>query len=428
MLPLNFLSIAIFGLVYFLIVLRNLRWFRAPIWTIMLAGAVAMLFLGAIPLRDAYAAVNLDVIFFLLGMFSVVAAMELSGFLEYLTLRMLTFAKSPQRAFALIILGMSAMSAFLVNDTLALMATPIMLGLAKQMKIRPGVLLIALAMGVTIGSTVTPIGNPQNLLVALSSGIPNPLFDFLYYLLLPTLACLLVTYLILRIYYRKDLANSSLQGFHAIPEEAIRDARLAKLSAWAGGIVVLGFFAVGVAKVLNIQGNFNLGTVSLVGAVIIFLGSDRRREIIRSVDWGIIIFFISLFIVMEAFWESNALQSLMTYLPALNHGNPTTSLASIVVTSLLFSQLLSNVPFVAVYIRAMQAAGFTGADVKAWIALASASTLAGGLTLLGAASNVIILEEAESRGSGFGFLEFAKIGLLVTIPNILILFFLLSIL
>lgn len=387
-----------------------------------------MLFLGAIPLRDAYAAVNLDVIFFLLGMFSVVAAMELSGFLEYLTLRMLTFAKSPQRAFALIILGMSAMSAFLVNDTLALMATPIMLGLAKQMKIRPGVLLIALAMGVTIGSTVTPIGNPQNLLVALSSGIPNPLFDFLYYLLLPTLACLLVTYLILRIYYRKDLANSSLQGFHAIPEEAIRDARLAKLSAWAGGIVVLGFFAVGVAKVLNIQGNFNLGTVSLVGAVIIFLGSDRRREIIRSVDWGIIIFFISLFIVMEAFWESNALQSLMTYLPALNHGNPTTSLASIVVTSLLFSQLLSNVPFVAVYIRAMQAAGFTGADVKAWIALASASTLAGGLTLLGAASNVIILEEAESRGSGFGFLEFAKIGLLVTIPNILILFFLLSIL
>jgi Na+/H+ antiporter NhaD/arsenite permease-like protein len=282
-------------------------------------------------------------------------------------------------------------------------------------------------MGVTIGSTVTPIGNPQNLLVALSSGIPNPLFDFLHFLLLPTLACLLVTYLILRIYYRKDLAGSSLEGFRENPKESIKDARLAKLSAWAVGIVVLGFFAVGVANLLNIQSNFNLGTVSLVGAVIVFLGSDRRSEIIRSVDWGIIIFFISLFIVMEAFWESNALQSLMPYLPALNHGNPTTSLASIVVTSLLFSQLLSNVPFVAVYMRAMQAAGFNGADVKAWIALASASTLAGGLTLLGAASNVIILEEAERRGSGFGFLEFAKIGFLVTIPNILILYFFLSI-
>ena len=320
------------------------------------------------------------------------------------------------------------MSAFLVNDTLALVATPIMLGLAKQMRIRPEVLLITLAVGVTIGSTVTPIGNPQNLLIALSSGIPNPIFDFLYYLLLPTASCLVVTYLILRVYYRKDLAKSSLESFHAIPVESIKDAKLAKVAAWAGGITVLGFFAVGVARLLGVQGNFNLGTVSLVGATIIFLGSERRREIIKTVDWGIIIFFISLFIVMEGFWQSNALQSLMTYLPALNRADSPTSLVTIITTSLLFSQLLSNVPFVAVYMRVMQAAGFNGLDVKAWMALASASTLAGGLTLLGAASNVIILEEAESRGSGFGFLEFAKVGLLVTVPNILILFFFLSIL
>ena len=77
---LNYLSIGIFAVVYLLIVLRNLRWLRMPVWTIMMAGAVAMLFLGAIPLRQAYAAVNLDVIFFLLGMFSIVAAMDISGF------------------------------------------------------------------------------------------------------------------------------------------------------------------------------------------------------------------------------------------------------------------------------------------------------------------------------------------------------------
>src|SRR2546430_17317684 len=100
----------------------------------------------------------------------------------------------------------------------------------------------------------------------------------------------------------------------------------------------------------------------------------------------------------------------------------------IILTSLIFSQLLSNVPFVAVYIKAMQAAGFTGTNVKAWVALAGASTLAGGLSLLGAASNVIILEAAESRGSGFSSLEFSKIGLLVTIPNILILYLFLRIL
>ncbi len=424
---LHYLPIGIFVVVYALIALRNFHRFKIPIWTIMLAGAVAMIFSGALPLQDAYAAINLDVIFFLLGMFSIVAAMDLSGLLEYLTARMLRLSRTPQRALALVLFGMGLLSAFLVNDTLALTATPIMLGLSKQMRIKPGVLLITLALGVTIGSAMTPVGNPQNLLIALSSGIPNPMFDFLYYLVPPTIIGLVVTFLILRFYYRKDLAKSA-EDFGTIPLPPIKDGRLARLSAYVAGIVVAGFFLVGVAQLFGVQGNINLGTVSLFGATIVYLLSTRRREILASVDWGIIIFFMSLFIVVQGFWDSNALQSLLLYLPALNPSDIVVSLGVIILASLIFSQLLSNVPFVAVYIKAMQAAGFTGTNVKAWVALAGASTLAGGLSLLGAASNVIILEAAESRGSGFSSLEFSKIGLLVTIPNILILYLFLRVL
>ena len=394
----------------------------------MMTGAVAMIFSGSIQLGDAYASINLNVIFFLLGMFSVVAAMDLSGLLEYLTLRLLHLAKSPQKVFGLSLVGMSAMSAFLVNDTLALMATPIMLGIAKQLHIRPRVFLITLAMGVTIGSTMTAIGNPQNLLVALSTGIPNPMLNFLYYLAPPTLASLLISYLILRWYFRKEFGNATLTELQLNPREAIKDRKLARLSGWAAGIVVLGFFLVGVAELFGVQGNFNLGTVSLLGATIVFLGSEKRQEILRSVNWEIILFFISLFIVTQAFWESNALQSLMLYLPVLNRSDPGLSVVPIILTSAIFSQLLSNVPFVAVYIKAMQAAGFTGTDVKAWMALAGGSSLAGGISLLGAASNVIVLEEAESRGSGFGWVEFSKIGILLTIPNLVILYLFLRVL
>jgi len=425
--PLHYFPIGIFAVVYVLIALRNFRRFKIPIWTIMLAGATAMIFSGAIPLQSAYAAINLDVIFFLLGMFSIVAAMELSGLLEHLTARMVRLSKTPQRALALVLFGMGLLSAFLVNDTLALTATPIMLGLSKQMRIKPSVLLITLALGVTIGSVMTPVGNPQNLLIALSSGIPNPMLDFLYFLVPPTIIGLVVTLLILRFYYRKDLAKSA-EDFGTIPLPRIKDRRLARLSAYVAGIVVAGFFLVGIAQLFGVQGNLNLGTVSLFGATIVYLLSTRRREILASVDWGIIIFFMSLFIVVQGFWDSNALQSLLLYLPALNPSDIVVSLSVIIVTSLIFSQLLSNVPFVAVYIKAMQAAGFTGGNVKAWVALAGASTLAGGLSLLGAASNVIILEAAESRGSGFSSIEFSKIGLLVTIPNILILYLFLRIL
>ena len=424
---LHYLPIGIFAVVYALIALRNFRQFKIPIWTIMLVGATAMIFSGAIPLQNAYAAINLDVIFFLLGMFSIVAAMDLSGLLEHLTARMVRLSKTPQRALALVLFGMGLLSAFLVNDTLALTATPIMLGLSKQMRIKPSVLLITLALGVTIGSVVTPVGNPQNLLIALSSGIPNPMLDFLYFLVPPTIIGLAVTLLILRFCYRKELSKSA-EGFGTISLPPIKDRRLARLSAYVAAIVVAGFFLVGIAQLSGVQGNLNLGTVSLFGATIVYLLSTRRMEILASVDWGIIIFFMSLFIVVQGFWDSNALQSLLLYLPALSPSDMVVSLSVIILTSLIFSQLLSNVPFVAVYIKAMQAAGFTGGNVKAWVALAGASTLSGGLSLLGAASNVIILEAAESRGSGFSSVEFSKIGLLVTIPNILILYLFLRIL
>jgi Na+/H+ antiporter NhaD/arsenite permease-like protein len=387
----------------------------------MLGGAVAMIFSGSLSLRDAYGAVNLDVILFLLGMFSIVAAMDISGLLEYLTARIIRLSKTPHRVLAFVFFGMGLLSAFLVNDTLAVTATPIILGVSKQTRVPPRILLITLALGVTVGSVLTPIGNPQNLLVAISSGMSNPMFVFLYYLGPPTLASLATMFLILKFYYRKELGGSG-PVFDQIALPLVKDRKLARLSAWVAGIVVIGFFLVGASQLFGFQSNFNLATVALLGASIIFLVSGRRKEILQSVNWEIIVFFISLFIVVQGLWTSNALQSLMSILPRLSPSDPTVSLAVIILSSLLFSQLLSNVPFVAVYIRVMQSAGFTGNDVKGWIALAGSSTFAGGLSLLGAASNVIILEQAEARSSGFSSLEFSKIGLLVTVPNIFLLY------
>ena len=118
---------------------------------------------------------------------------------------------------------------------------------------------------------------------------------------------------------------------------------------------------------------------------------------------------------------------LSSYLPPLDKGNPNTSLLGILAASVLLSQLLSNVPMVALYIPIMKATGYDQLDKYAWVALAGGSTLAGNLTLIGAAINLIIVEEAENRGHTLGFFEFFKIGLPVTILNIDILYFSLTI-
>jgi Na+/H+ antiporter NhaD/arsenite permease-like protein len=95
------------------------------------------------------------------------------------------------------------------------------------------------------------------------------------------------------------------------------------------------------------------------------------------------------------------------------------SILSIISASTLLSQFMSNVPFVAFYINIMHEHGFSSEDIKAWVTLAGASTLAGNMTILGAASNLIILEAA--RREGFTFIEFFKIGSMVTAINMLIL-------
>ncbi|MDC8453788.1 MAG: anion transporter, partial [Candidatus Nitrosotalea sp.] len=96
--------------------------------------------------------------------------------------------------------------------------------------------------------------------------------------------------------------------------------------------------------------------------------------------------------------------------------------------SVTLGQILSNVPFVNLYNYIMIANGFTGAHIVPWMMLAASSTIAGNLTILGAASTVIIIQAAESRGvRAFSFLEFFKIGSVVTVVNLAVYYMFLAI-
>jgi Na+/H+ antiporter NhaD/arsenite permease-like protein len=107
-------------------------------------------------------------------MFSIVTALERAGVLKLIAIRMLTRAKDVNSLLLIFVLGMGILSAFLVNDTIALLGIPLIIYISKHIRIRPVVLLISLAFSIFIGSTMTPIGNPQNLLIAIQSGMHIP--------------------------------------------------------------------------------------------------------------------------------------------------------------------------------------------------------------------------------------------------------------
>ena len=92
-----------------------------------------------------------------------------------------------------------------------------------------------------------------------------------------------------------------------------------------------------------------------------------------------------------------------------------TSIPVILALSVLVSQLVSNVPFVALCQPLL-----INPSAQDLMALAAGSTIAGNLFILGAASNVIIIQNAERSGETLTFLEFARVGVPLTLLNVLV--------
>lgn len=417
-------ALAIFAATYAALILRNVRRTSVPIWLILLAGAAAMVISGSIGVADAYAAVNLQVIVFLFSMFVLVTALDISGALEAFAGRVLRRARRPQDVLYLSFFGFALLSMVLMNDTIALMGTPIMLSIARRMKMNAKPLLLTLAFAVTVGSAATPMGNPQNLLIAVASGLDAPVLRFAYYLLVPVLIDLVLTALALRFLFRKEIGSLPVSAVVETgeSEDVRRDGPLARKATAVVILTMSGILLVNIIAIFGVHEPFGISEVSFFGAVLLLGISGKGREILERLDWGILVLFAALFVLMQAVSDNGIIAYVAGYLPSISAAHPAAAVSSILASSVVLSQVLSNVPMVALYIPLMKTLGFTSASAYAWAALAGGSTLAGNLTLLGAASNLIIAQGAERQGYRLGFFEFMKIGAVITIIDVAVLY------
>jgi Na+/H+ antiporter NhaD/arsenite permease-like protein len=394
--------------VFLLIAVRQVGRFKLRIWQVMLGGAFIVLVTGQISLLDALKAINTDVMLFLFGVFIIGQAMEESGYLGYLAGKMFRRARSVNMLVLFILFGLGILAALLLNDTLAIIGTPVVMALALKTKTAPKILLLALCFAVTIGSVMSPIGNPQNLLVALNGNIPNAFITFLKYLALPTLVNLFIAFLMLKLYYRKDFTNAPIETRE---EGVIKDAKLATAAKISLVLLIVLILARIIIVMAGWEIDFKLTYIAIAAALPVIFSLPRRPGILKRMDWFTLVFFAAMFILMQSVWNSGYFQK------AIEASNvDLTSTGMILGVSVVLSQLLSNVPLVALYLPVLAKAGATTAGM---MALAAGSTIAGNLTILGAASNVIIIQNAEKKyGQTLTFWEFAKIGLPLTIINV----------
>ncbi len=387
-------------IVYSLIIKRRILNHNIEIWAAMGIGALLMLITGSITPLDALYSINIHVIAYLFGMLIIGAALYESGLLGYLFKSLFIKENKFTSIFFKLFLLIGIASSVLMNDTLAVIMTPLMVDLSKRLKIDEKFLLLLLAFGVTVGSVMTPIGNPQNLIIGLQ--MTDPFYYFGKYLALPTLINLVLTFYLLKVFFYKN-ANFDVEIKDL--EYSIKDKTLASLSKVSLALLII-MSLLNVLLYVLLKVTFSLGLIALLSAVPV-LFTKNVKKVIKRFDWKTIAFFIFMFIVMQGVFNSGFFQSfILSFLQTP---------FEIMFASIILSQFLSNVPFVDLFIK------FVSHTPVNLVTLAAGSTIAGNFLLLGAASNIIIIQTAEAQGGkGLSFMDFAKYGTIITIINALV--------
>jgi Na+/H+ antiporter NhaD/arsenite permease-like protein len=397
----------IFALTYLVIGLQKVPRLHIGRPAGALLGAVAMVAWGVIDFEGAKRAIDLDTILFLLGMMIVLAYLELSGFFEVVERQVLGFATSARSLLWLVVGSAGLLSALFMNDTICLMLTPVVLRVTRRLELPPAPYLVALVTAANIGSSATIIGNPQNALIAVRSGIG--FLDFLSGLWPIAAAGLLIDGLLLTALYRRSITGAPLRVPPPRAPRAVQRYMLAaSLLAGTGMVAALGLGAPPASAAMT------------AGAAVILAGAARPRDALKQVDWSLLLFFGGLFVVMHAVVRAGLAGAVVAWLagPPGLQASPV-ALARLGVAVTLLSQAVSNVPAVMVFVPGLEALPAASA-AHLWLTLAAFSTLAGNLTILGSVANVIVFETARREGVDIGFFEYLKVGALLTLATCLI--------
>lgn len=392
------LAIAIFGFTYLLISGRRLKVLPLNRPAAALLGAVLMVACGVMTPEQVYRAVDYNTLVLLLGMMLFTTYLFMAGFFDWAADFILRVARTPQRLLLYLIFTAGGLSALLVNDTVCLMLTPLVVAVIGRGKLPLAPYLLALAMSANIGSVATLVGNPQNMIIGHLSGIPFVRFSLA---LLPVAVVgLAIQYAVLAFGFRNVLRNATLEPT-ANPNPRPLDRWLLTVTLTVFGLVFVGFMA-----------GFDLAWTALSGgALVMVLARRDTHEVLKLVDWHLLLFFAALFVVVEGLNETGLPDQTYARMRGVFGESEASQAWNLAWFSALGSNIFSNVPFVLV--AGKWISNFTNPELM-WKTMALATTLAGNLTILGSVANIIVVESARGHAE-VGFWDYAKFGIPITI-------------
>jgi Na+/H+ antiporter NhaD/arsenite permease-like protein len=390
-------AVAIFAATYAFVAVGKIPLYRIDRAGAALLGGSLMVGTGVLTAEEAYRAVDLNTITLLLGMMIVVANLRVSGFFRVVTDWIASHVRHPFALLVAVVLASGALSAFLVNDTICLVMTPLVLELVTRVRRNPVPYLLAVAAASNIGSVATITGNPQNIIIGSVSQIPYGAFAAA---LAPVAAIgLVIAVLLIALAYRSEfftrerLQKASMPTYYHGP-------LMAKTIVVMATMVVLFFLGQPPAKVAIVGGAFLLLTRRI-----------KPEKIYIEIDWPLLVMFVGLFVVVAGFEKTVLAPEVTAAAGELRLDQP----AVLGGITALLSNIVSNVPAVLVLKPFVPS---LSDPQRAWLVIAMSATLAGNFTLVGSVANLIVAQRAKARGVEIGFWTYFKVGAPLTLITI----------
>ena len=362
-------------------------------------GAVLMFAFRIVGPRDAVQSIDLGTLVLLFSMMLIVANLHLAGFFDWLT-EWIVERLHPSHLLPTVIFTSGLLSAFLVNDIICLVVTPFVLRITRRVGLAPLPYLLAVATASNIGSVATITGNPQNMLIGSVSRIPYR--DFIAHLGPVAVIGLFVDWALIHWMLLRGKPDR-VPAAEEFAASEIQFAGLRKKPIVVLVLVLAGFFSGIPAPLMAAVG----------AAVLLITRTVEPRKVYDEIDWGLLVFFLGLFIIVGGADRAGLTATLLRPVSAWNlHRIPI-----FVAATAVLSNIVSNVP--AVMLLKSLVPGFPNAHTG-WMALAMASTLAGNLTITGSVANIIVVERAGAEGVHLGFHEYFRLGLPVTVATLVL--------
>jgi len=387
---------AVFAVVYTGMILGRFPGLALDRTGIALLGAIVLVAAGETTPHDAWHAIDASTIMLLLGLMIVSAQFRLGGFYTCITERLANAPYGPNTLLALLVGVAGGLSAVLANDIVCLAMPPILIQACVRRGLAPLPYLLALACAANVGSALTLIGNPQNMLIGQHLGLSFS--GYLATAFVPTVLGLVATWAIVAWQWRGRWVKSG----------EVPAAEHTQFNSWQSlkGAVVL------VALLVIFLGEIVPRDIAAMGAAGVLLCSRRMAsmKMLGLIDWHLLILFSGLFVVNHAFQASGGLEHFLHGTTAL--GIDLHQPAALFGTTILLSNIVSNVPAIMLLLPATEATPHAGA------LLAIGSTLAGNLFLVGSIANLIVADQAARMGVNFSWRDHARTGIPVSIATL----------